>query len=112
MEINDTFGNQDDQTVSAEDIMADLPQEVGLEQNYPNPFNPVTTIQYQLPADTHVELTVYNTLGQQVETLVDGRVEAGTHEVSFDGSNLASGVYIYRLQTDRKVISNQMTLVK
>ena len=112
MEINDTFGNQDDQTVSAEDIMTDLPQEVGLEQNYPNPFNPVTTIQYQLPADTHVELTVYNTLGQQVETLIDGRVEAGTHEVSFDGSNLASGVYIYRLQTDSKVISNQMTLVK
>ncbi len=91
---------------------SELPNEIALSQNYPNPFNPVTTIGYELPADTEVVLSVYNTLGQRVKTLVDGQVEAGMHQVSFDGSNLASGVYIYRLQADGEIISNQMTLVK
>ena len=98
--------------VTSSEEMAEVPEEVGLDQNYPNPFNPVTTIGYQLPSDTHVELTVYNTLGQQVKTLVDERIQAGTHEVSFDASELSSGVYIYRLQADGEVITNQMTLVK
>lgn len=101
-------------TTSSEDeeVYVDVPGDITLSQNYPNPFNPVTNIQYQIPSDMQVELTVYNTLGQEVATLVDDQVQAGTHEVSFDGSSLASGVYIYRLQADGQVITNQMTLVK
>ena len=99
-------------TVTSSRGLADLPTEVGLKQNYPNPFNPVTTIRYQLPADMHVELRVYNLLGQEVAILVNEQVSAGTHEVSFDGSRLSSGVYIYRLQAGGKAITNRMTLVK
>lgn len=97
---------------SSEEIFDELPGEVSLSQNYPNPFNPATNIRYQIPSNMHVELTVYNTLGQKVATLVDDQLQAGTHEISFDGSSLASGVYIYRLQADGQVLTNQMTLVK
>jgi photosystem II stability/assembly factor-like uncharacterized protein len=75
-----------------------LPAGYALEQSYPNPFNPTTTIQYALPNLSYVRLTVYNTLGQQVALLVQGVQEAGRHEVQFNGSRLASGMYIYRLQ--------------
>ena len=74
------------------------PAEFTLNQNYPNPFNPSTTIRYGLPERTHVRLTIFNALGQQVAALVEGEQEAGDHEVQFNASELASGVYLYRLQ--------------
>ncbi len=70
----------------------------GMMQNYPNPFNPSTTIRYGLPSRSHVSLTVFNTLGQQVALLQDGGQEAGYHEVRFEGNGLSSGVYFYRIQ--------------
>jgi hypothetical protein len=76
----------------------ELPLRYGLEQNYPNPFNPNTTIRYGLPQKSRVTLTVFNTLGQQIAQLVNGEEEAGYHELRFDGSTLASGVYFYRIQ--------------
>jgi hypothetical protein len=69
-----------------------------LYQNYPNPFNPSTTIKFELPKSSMVRLSVYDLPGREVTVLVNERVEAGVHEVNFDGSNLASGVYLYRLQ--------------
>ena len=68
-----------------------------LAQNYPNPFNPTTVVSYQLPDAGTVRLVVYDMLGREVAVLVNGRMNEGTHEVTFDGSGLASGIYVYRL---------------
>ena len=81
-------------------------------QNYPNPFNPATTIRYGLPARSHVTLSVFNTLGQRVSTLVDDVEDAGYHDVRFDGMGLASGVYFYRLQAKDFVATKKLLLTK
>ena len=81
-------------------------------QNYPSPFNPSTTIRYGLPSRAHVVLTVFNTLGQQISTLVQGEQDAGYHEVRFDGANLSSGVYFYRLQSGSYAEVKKLLLVR
>ena len=68
-----------------------------LEQNYPNPFNPTTTIAFSLAIDSKVSLKIFNTLGQEVELLIDGNMSNGFHEVNFDASTYNSGVYFYRI---------------
>lgn len=83
-----------------------------LKQNYPNPFNPSTTISFTLPQAGNVTLKVYNALGQEVATLINGYQTARNYEVKFDGSNLASGIYMYTLQTDNFNQSKKMLLVK
>ncbi len=88
------------------------PKEFKLEQNYPNPFNPTTTIQYQLPADAKVTLKIYDVLGSEVATLVNGEQEAGYKEVKFNASNLASGMYIYRFIADKYVSIKKMMVIK
>ncbi|MEO8169127.1 MAG: T9SS type A sorting domain-containing protein, partial [bacterium] len=89
-----------------------LPQRFELSQNYPNPFNPATKIQYRLPFGADVNLTVYNTLGQQVATLVNGYRTAGSYEADFTGSNLASGVYYYTLRAGSFTQTKKMILTK
>jgi photosystem II stability/assembly factor-like uncharacterized protein len=79
-----------------------------LHQNYPNPSNPSTTIRYTLPQRSHVTLTMFNALGQLVSTLVNGEEDPGYHEVKFDGSGLASGVYFYRLSAGSFVKTMKM----
>jgi hypothetical protein len=86
--------------------------ESSLLQNYPNPFNPSTTIRYALPQRSHVSLTVFNTLGQTVATLVNESQEAGYHDVRFDGSGLASAVYFYRLRAGEYVATKRLLLVR
>ena len=86
---------------SAEEIS--LPQTFALLQNFPNPFNASTAIEYQLPEALEVEVIVYDLLGQEVRRLMDGKVEAGCHSVLWDGRDssgrdVASGIYLYRLQ--------------
>jgi hypothetical protein len=88
------------------------PLEVQLYQNYPNPFNPSTTIRYNLSGRSHVTLSLYNTLGQQVASLVDAVEEPGEHSVRFDGSGLASGVYCYRLRAGEYVATKRLVLVR
>jgi hypothetical protein len=88
------------------------PIEFTLEQNYPNPFNPMTVLNYQLPIDNYVTIKVYDVLGREVVTLVDGEMEAGSHEVMFDGSNLPSGMYVYRLMSGSNQKSRKMLLMK
>jgi hypothetical protein len=83
---------------AGDDLIAATPEEYSLGQNYPNPFNPVTTISFGLPEDAHVNLAVYNIKGQVVATLIDGMREASLHEVTFDASNLSSGIYFCRLE--------------
>ena len=96
----------------AEEPASRTPVFFALHQNYPNPFNPSTTIRYGLPSRSHVTLNVFNTLGQQVETLVDGEMEGGYHKVKFDAGDLASGVYLYRLQAGDFVQSRKLLLLK
>ncbi len=79
------------------EIGGELPQDFKLEQNYPNPFNPLTNINFQLPRLSSVNLKVYNVLGQEVAELLNGEMNAGKYEVTFDASKLSSGIYYYRL---------------
>ncbi len=88
------------------------PSEYSLSQNYPNPFNPTTTIRYSLAAEEHVTLKVYNILGKELLTLVDGRQGAGGHTVSFTGHSFPSGLYFYRLTAGSFVSVRTMTMLK
>jgi len=89
-----------------------IPDQFTLEQNYPNPFNPATTIQYGLPEAGKVSLEVFDMTGRRVATLVDESKSAGWHNVTFDASNLASGMYIYRIQSGAFVNTRKLILVK
>jgi hypothetical protein len=91
---------------------AGLPREYRLDQNLPNPFNPTTEIRFALPAQGHVTLVVYNTLGQRVATLIDEPAPAGYHQVRLDAKGLASGVYFYRLTAGRFTQTRKMVLLK
>ena len=95
-----------------DDFVSQLPTQFTLNQNYPNPFNPTTVISYELPQVADVQLQVFDMLGRQVATLVDGTVQAGTHRVTFDASNLSSGVYIYRLHTAEHILTRKLTVLK
>ncbi len=89
-----------------------LPLSILLEQNYPNPFNPTTTIQYAIPTEGIVTLKVYNILGQEIRTLVNEEKPAGTYEVEFDGTGLASGIYFYKLQAGNFIETKKTLLIK
>lgn len=83
-----------------------------LAQNYPNPFNPVTTIRYQIPEQSYVAITVYDILGNTVEKLVDEEKIAGSYEIDFEGSGLASGIYYYQISTGKFHQTRKMVLIK
>jgi hypothetical protein len=89
-----------------------VPAAFALDQNFPNPFNPSTTIPFDLPQSGNVVLKVFNVIGQEVATLMNGRMEAGKREVVFDASRLTTGVYIYRLTAGDNSASKRMLLIK
>jgi hypothetical protein len=96
-----------------EDIYSNVvPDKFELSQNYPNPFNPSTKIQYSMLEASNVKIAIYNILGQRVAVLVDGFRNTGTYEVTWDASNLPTGIYIYRLQAGSVEVSKKMTLLK
>jgi hypothetical protein len=88
-----------------------MPTEYGLEQNYPNPFNPLTTIKFSLPVRSNVRLSVINMLGHLVKEIAAGNYDAGVHQVALNGSNLASGVYFYRLATNTGFVQTKKLLL-
>jgi hypothetical protein len=89
-----------------------IPQSLSLDQNYPNPFNPTTTIDFSIPHAGTVVLKVYDILGQEIYTHLNSYQESGKHSILFNGANLSSGVYIYRLIYDKYLISKRMIFVK
>ena len=90
-----------------------IPEDYYLAQNYPNPFNPTTTIKFYLKRSGKVKLSVYNIIGQKVADLINQELPSGFHKIKFNASNLASGVYIYRLDVGDKFISvKKMILMK
>ena len=93
-------------------IVNTLPDEFSLKQNYPNPFNPSTNIEYSLPEQANVTLTIYNMLGQKVATLVNETLAAGAYNHTWDASSVSSGVYFYRLKAGNKIFTKRMLLVK
>ncbi len=89
-----------------------LPEVTGLDQNYPNPFNPTTVVRYQLSVASNVRLVVYDIVGREVAVLVNERKLPGSYSVEFDGSRLASGMYVYRLSAGSHVECRKMVLMK
>jgi len=104
------FGTGDPGGVS--EIQGAVPVEYVLNQNYPNPFNPVTKIKYSIPVSGNVSLNVYNSLGQLVATIFNGDQQTGSYIADFDASGLASGIYMYRLQSGGVSITKKFVLMK
>lgn len=90
----------------------ELPERLALHQNYPNPFNPETQIRWEMNTEQHVALSVYDLLGRRVLQLANGVYQAGVHSVTFDATDLPSGVYIYRLETGGTALNRKMTVLK
>jgi len=105
---NVTYGT----IISVNQKPASAPAGFELAQNFPNPFNPATLIRYAVPRAMDVRIEVFNSLGQRVSTLVDGVKQGGAHEVQFDGSKLASGVYFYRMQAGSFVEAKKLLLLR
>ncbi|HXX62217.1 MAG TPA: T9SS type A sorting domain-containing protein, partial [Bacteroidota bacterium] len=91
---------------------AEAPATLSLAQNFPNPFNPATTLSFDVPEQGSVSLKVYDILGREVRTLIDGQLRAGHYQMPFDGTALASGVYFYRLQFGTHMLVKKMLLLK
>lgn len=92
--------------------LSSSPYKYSLEDNYPNPFNPSTRINYSLEKSGNVRITVLNALGQIVTTLVNSFQNAGNHTVTFNGENLSSGIYLYKIESNNFVTSKKMVLIK
>ena len=98
--------------IGVSDELRHIPFDYSLNQNYPNPFNPATTIKYTLSQSGDVSLMVYNLRGQEVALIFKGNMPAGNHQVTWDASNFASGIYFYRLQAGDFVQTRKMVLLK
>jgi hypothetical protein len=98
--------------IGAPDPIVEIPKEFKMYQNYPNPFNPVTKIRVDVPKNSFVKVVIYDILGREISRLVNAELQAGIHEYEFNASNLASGVYFYRMETKEYVALKKMVLLK
>ncbi len=98
--------------VGIESEQYELPINYSLKQNYPNPFNPKTVIRYALPVTCHLDLSIYNILGQKVATLVNKKQPAGSYQVEWDASTVSSGIYYYRLEAEGFSDVKKMVVIK
>lgn len=96
-------------TVEDEEVLS---RSFNLYPNYPNPFNPTTTISFTLSKSSHISLLIYDIHGREVESLIEGIQPAGSHSIEWNASNLASGVYFYRLTADEFIQTRKMILIK
>ena len=94
------------------EVFPGIPIACRLDANYPNPFNAVTTIEFEIPVTSSVELSIYNLMGERVGTLLDDRMSAGRHRVQWDGSRFASGVYFVRMQAGRFTGMRKIVLLR
>jgi hypothetical protein len=104
-------------TTGVEEFSGEVPDKFAISQNYPNPFNPITQFTYSVPQETHVKIEIFNVLGQKVRTLVDKRISAGSHVITWRGRNdaqaeVASGLYFYRFQAEDFIRVRKMILLK
>ncbi len=116
-QVFDEHGNEIPAVLGTREKTEPLPMQYSLMQNYPNPFNPTTTINYAVPAAGHVELIVFNVLGQKVKNLVNSEQQAGRYSVTWDatdnaGHKVATGIYFYRLKADEFTKTRKMALIK
>jgi sugar lactone lactonase YvrE len=100
------------QLVGIEPVSSEIPNEFLLLQNYPNPFNPVTNIEFSIPKNSSVKITVYNSSGKEIETIVNGELSAGTYNVDWNASKYPSGVYFYKLTAGSFINTKKMIFVK
>lgn len=107
-----TFQTSNPVITGVEGYSNEIPKEFQLYQNYPNPFNPVTSIKFDIPKSTYVKIKMYDMLGKEVSELVNMDMEAGRYEVNWDGTNFASGVYFYRIETKDFTKVMKMILLK
>jgi hypothetical protein len=103
--------------IGVQNISTEIPDKYKLEQNYPNPFNPVTKIKFSLKEEGRLKiqeakLVIYDILGKEITTLVNESLQPGTYEVTFDGSNLPSGIYFYQLRAGDFVETKKLILLK
>ncbi len=98
--------------ISSEKVSDDLPMSYSLSSNYPNPFNPSTTIQFAIPEETSVRLTIFDVQGKEIERLVDRHLPAGYHRVSWHSQNAPSGLYLYKLEAGEYSNTKHMILLK
>ena len=102
----------DTSTTYIEQINNIIPNNYSLSQNYPNPFNPTTRIKFDVSKSNNVKIIVYDITGREVQTLVNEKLQSGTYETTFDGSQLTSGVYFYRMISDQYSETKKMLLIK
>jgi hypothetical protein len=98
--------------IGIQPISTEIPRRFDLKQNYPNPFNPVTNIEFDIAKTGNVKLIIYNSLGQEVVTLINEELKPGSYKYDFNASNMTSGAYYYRLITDDFTKTNKMILIK